>query len=148
MAFLLFWLWKELWRFKVKLSMLFAKILTLIKTKRHWKWKIRHTLVERQTYCASDHKNLKLKVKWMSWGSRKKKESIFCNVYFVQRIFFQQLHFISMYSVLNTLSLYTYFHISKRITSYTFLLVVKIVESLILNFCRLYSRLFLLGHFE
>ena len=33
-------------------------------------------------------------------------------------------------SVLNTLSEYTYFHISKNITSYTFLLVLKIVESL------------------
>ena len=34
-----------------------------------------------------------------------------------------------MYSVLNTLSEYTYFCISKKITSYTFLLVFKIVES-------------------
>ena len=35
-----------------------------------------------------------------------------------------------MYSVLNTLSEYTYLYISKHITSYTFLLVFKIVESL------------------
>ena len=35
-----------------------------------------------------------------------------------------------MYSVLNTLSEYTYFYISKNITSYTFLLVFKIAESL------------------
>ena len=35
-----------------------------------------------------------------------------------------------MYSVLNTLSEYTYVYISKNITSYTFLLVFKIVESL------------------
>ena len=35
-----------------------------------------------------------------------------------------------MCSVLNTLSEYTYFYISKNITSYTFLLVSKIVESL------------------
>ena len=38
--------------------------------------------------------------------------------------------FISVYSVLNTLSEYTYFYILKSITSYTFLLVYKIVESL------------------
>ena len=38
--------------------------------------------------------------------------------------------FISMYSVLNTLSEYTYFYISKDITLYTFLLVFKIMESL------------------
>ena len=35
--------------------------------------------------------------------------------------------FISMYSVLNTLSEYTYFCISKSITSCTFLLAFKIV---------------------
>ena len=35
-----------------------------------------------------------------------------------------------MYSVLNTLSGYRYFYISKNITSYTFLLVFKIVENL------------------
>ena len=35
-----------------------------------------------------------------------------------------------MYKVLNTLSEYTYFYISKNITSYTFLVVFKIVESL------------------
>ena len=35
-----------------------------------------------------------------------------------------------MYSVLNTLSEYTYFYISKNITSYTFLLVFEIIESL------------------
>ena len=35
-----------------------------------------------------------------------------------------------MYSVLNTLSEYTYFSLSKNITSYTFLVVFKIVESL------------------
>ena len=34
-----------------------------------------------------------------------------------------------MYSALNTFSEYTYFHITKNITSYTFLLVFK-VESL------------------
>ena len=35
-----------------------------------------------------------------------------------------------MYGVLNTLSDYTYFYISKKITSYNFVLVFKIVESL------------------
>ena len=35
-----------------------------------------------------------------------------------------------MYSVLNTLTEYTYFYISKNITSYTLLLVFKIVVGL------------------
>ena len=39
------------------------------------------------------------------------------------------LCFISMYSVLNTPSEYTYFYKSQNITSYTFLIVLKIVES-------------------
>ena len=50
-----------------------------------------------------------------------KKEDIFCTAY---------LSFISMYSVLNTLSEYTYFYISEKITSYTFLLLSKFIESL------------------
>ena len=41
------------------------------------------------------------------------------------------MYFISVYSVLNIVSEYTHeFYISKNITSYTFLLVLKIVESL------------------
>ena len=50
-----------------------------------------------------------------------------------------------MYSVLNTLSEYTYFYISKNNTSYTFLLVSKIVESFqcILKYLN-YHQLFVL----
>ena len=47
--------------------------------------------------------------------SFKEKEDIFSIVYFVRRFVF-----ISVYSVLNTLSEYTYFYKSKNITSYTF----------------------------
>ena len=39
------------------------------------------------------------------------------------------LCFISMHSVLNLLSEYTYYYISKNITSYTFLIVLKVAES-------------------
>ena len=66
----------------------------------------------------------------MSQSSRKEKEDNFCTVYFFRRKFFLHLCFISVYSVLNKISEYTYFHISKNITSYTFLLVIKLVESL------------------
>ena len=52
----------------------------------------------------------------MSWSSQKKNEGIFCRVY--------------LYCVLNTLSEYTYFFISKNITPYAFLLFFKMVESL------------------
>ena len=50
----------------------------------------------------------------MSSKSRKKEEGIFCTVYFVQRNFFKHMCFISMYGLLNTLSEYTYFYISKK----------------------------------
>ena len=52
----------------------------------------------------------------MSWSSQKKKEDIFSIVYFAQRFVF-----ISVYSVVNTLSEYTYFYKSKNIISYTFI---------------------------
>ena len=53
----------------------------------------------------------------MSWRSRKNKEGILCTVSFVRRKFFKHFAFILMYSVLNTLSVYTYFYISKNISS-------------------------------
>ena len=55
----------------------------------------------------------------MSQISQKKEEGIFRTVYFVQREFFKGLCFISMYSVLNTFSEYTYFYKTRNITSYT-----------------------------
>ena len=47
-----------------------------------------------------------------------------------------------MYSLLNTLSKYTYFYISRNITSYTFLLAFKNVKSLqcILNSNKAHSH--------
>ena len=56
----------------------------------------------------------------MIWSSRKKTEGIFCIVDFVRRKFFEDLCSISMHSVLNTLSEFKYFYISKNFTSYTF----------------------------
>ena len=95
------------------------------------KWKTPNTILERQTLCFSPYKNCKLKVNWRWLGARKrKKRAFFCTVYVVERNFFKHSSFISMYNVLNTLSEYTYFYISKNITSYNFLLVLKIDKSL------------------
>ena len=49
--------------------------------------------------CASGHKKEpQIKSKTVvSWTSRKKKEGIFCTVYFVQKNFFEHLYFILMY---------------------------------------------------
>ena len=62
------------------------------------------------------------------WSSRKKKKGIFCTIYFVRRKFFD-ICFILLYSVLNTISEYTYFSVSKNVTLYTALLVFKHVKS-------------------
>ena len=56
----------------------------------------------------------------MGWNWGKKKEGIFCTVYFLRRKLFLHLCFISLYSVTNTISEHTYFYISKNIFSYTF----------------------------
>ena len=66
----------------------------------------------------------------MSWISWKKKECILWEVYFVWKTFLQHLCFISMHTVLDKLSEYTYFYIPKNITLYTFLLVFKILWGL------------------
>ena len=60
-----------------------------------------------------------------------------------EEIFLTFLFYPVVYSVLNTLSEYTHFCISKNITSYTFLLVFKIFESLqcILNFVKIQNQL-------
>ena len=98
--------------------------------KRNRKWKIPHMVLERRALCLSSYKNRKLKVKQISWSSRKKKEGIFCTAYFVRRKFFLHLCFMSMYSVLNTLSKYTYSYISKTLIHALFCLFLKTVESL------------------
>ena len=85
------------------------------------------TVLERPTLRFSSYKNRKLKAK-LSWvGAReRKKEGIFCSVYFALRKFV----FYSIFSLLNILLEYTYFYIWKNTTSCTFLLLFKIIERL------------------
>ena len=59
LVFLWFLFWKELWRFKVKESMLFVR--TLIKTRRNQKWKIPLVVSEGWALCFSSYKNCKSK---------------------------------------------------------------------------------------
>ena len=72
-TFLLFSFSKESWRFKVKESMHFVEQkYKLIKTKRDWKWKIPHTVLERRTLCFMSYKNRKPKAKLWWAGSRER----------------------------------------------------------------------------
>ena len=61
----------------------------------------------------------------MSWSSRKKKKCIFC-IKFEESFF--NICDLSQNNVLNKLSEYIYFYISKNITSYTFLLAFKFLK--------------------
>ena len=80
------------------------------------------SFLERRTLCFSfsSHRNHKLKVKRWCIGAREKKRAFFVLFILSKRKFFKICVFISMYSVLNILPEYTYFYISKNITSYTF----------------------------
>ena len=107
----------------------------------NWKWKIPHTVFERQNLCFSSYKNRKLKVKLWWLGARERKKRAFFLPFILSEVnFFCYSCFISVYSPLNTLSEYTYFYISD-ITSYTFLLVFKIVKSFRLSLI-LFNALF------
>ena len=111
-------------------------IWTLIKINQNWKWKIPNTINPKHNFRETSLvlqliEELKIKSKTvMRWSSTNKKEGICCIVYFVWRKNFKHLCFISMYSVLNTLSKYAYFYTSKNITLNIFLLVFKIAERL------------------
>ena len=112
---------------------LLNKNINFSKNETNRKWKIPRTILERRASCFGWYKNRKLKVKLWWVGARERKKRAF----FVPFIFSEgNLCFITMQSVLNTLSELTCFYISKSITSYTFLHVFKIVESLqcILNY--------------
>ena len=80
-----------------------------------------HTLRERRTLCFSSYNNCKLKVKlWWARAQERKKST------FVWRVILSL-----MYSILNKISKYILFYISQNhFTSYTFLLLFKIVDSL------------------
>ena len=75
-AFLLFWFWEELWRFKVH-AFCWTIILTFIKAKGNRKWKIANTVLERQTLCFSSYEKRKLKVKLWWVGARERKKRTF-----------------------------------------------------------------------
>ena len=75
--------------------------------------------------CVSARKESLIKSNtMMSCSLQKKKEFIFSKIYFVQSKFFKN-YLISMYRVLNKLSEYISFYISKNIASYTFVACFK-----------------------
>ena len=107
-----------------------------VEQKYKWKWNgikmenPTHSFRERNLVLQLIKKSQIKSKTVMNWSLRKKKEDIFCTVYFVRRnLFFKHLCFISMYSILNTLSEFKYFYISKILLHTLLLLVLKIVES-------------------
>ena len=58
-------------------------------SKNETEWKMANpTVLEKRTLAFSSYKNRKLNVKLMSLSSRKKREAIFCTVYFIRKDFF------------------------------------------------------------
>ena len=86
-----------------------------------------HGSGETDLVCFSSYKNHKLKVKlWWVGARERKKEGIFCTVFFCPKEYFLTLAF-----YLNVWCIeYTFRKSEKNITSYTFLLNFEIVESL------------------
>ena len=109
---------------------LLNEIWTLIKMKRNQKWKIPHTDLERRTLCSSTYKNRKLKLKLWWDAARKRKRRAFFVPLILSKGNFLNICVLSQYIVhwIHILSEYTYFDISKDISSYAFLLVLKLVE--------------------
>ena len=100
--------------------------------KQNWKWKIPHTILERWTLCFNSYMNHELKVKpwWVEAHDRKV-------VLLVQRSFCLKDIFFNIcvlsqciVNVLNKLSEYIYFYISRNITLYTFVACFKTIKSL------------------
>ena len=87
---------------------------TLIKTKRNRKWKIPHTVLERRTLCFSSYNNRNLKVKLWWVRARERKKRAFFAPFILSKGKFFKICFISLYSVLNTLSERTCFYLSKK----------------------------------
>ena len=83
-----------------------TKIYTLIKPKRNQKWEISRTVSERRTLCFNSYKNRKLKVKLWRVGTRKRNRTFLYRLLCPKEISLT-LRFVSMYSVLNTISEYT-----------------------------------------
>ena len=124
---------KGIMTFKVKKSIYFVeqKIQTLIKTKRNWKWKIPHTVLERRILCFSSCKNCNLKAKlwWVGARGRKKraffvpfilsKENLF-KICVLSQCIVYWIHFHNIHT-------FTY---QKALLCTLLLLVFKIVESL------------------
>ena len=105
-----------------------------MKTRRNWKWKIPHILLERWISCFSLYKNHKLKVKMCWVGARERKTSAFFVTFILSSgNFFKHFCFISMNSVLNKVSEYKYFYIftyQKTLLHTHLLFALKIFESL------------------
>ena len=68
---------------------LLNKNINFNKNETESKMEIPHTVLDQRTLCFSSHSNCKLKVKlWWDGACKRKKEGIFCTIYFVWRKFF------------------------------------------------------------
>ena len=108
-----------------------TKIKILIKTKRNWKWKIPHIVLERQTLCLSLYKSrtLKLKLQWV--GARERKRG-----HFLSRLFYLKEAFFKIWVISQCIVHWIHFQnihaftYKKTLLHAILLLVFKIFENL------------------
>ena len=86
-VFLILWFWKELWCFKVKESMPILLNKNINFNKNETESKMENPT---HSFSVANHVLQLIYESWivMSWSSRKKKEGILCNVYFIRRTCF------------------------------------------------------------
>ena len=99
-------------------------------TEMESKWKLPLTVLERRILCFSSYKNHKLKVKIRWVGPRERKRVHFLYLLFCPKEIFFNIRVLSKCKVYWTHFQNLHTLILKNITSYTFLLVFKIVKSL------------------
>ena len=110
-----------------------AKIYTLIKTRRNRKCKILHTVLARWTLCFSSYKNCELKVKlwWVGAHERIKRAFLFFVTFILSEGNLFNICFLSQCIVywINFQNIYTFAY--QKALHHTLLLVVfKIIKSL------------------
>ena len=100
------------------------------KKKRNLKWKITHTVLERQTLCFSSYKNHKLKVKLWLNGARKRKKGHFFVPFILPKGYFFNICVLSQWIVywiqFQIIFTFTY---QKTLLHTLLLLVFKIIKS-------------------
>ena len=94
---------------------LWNKNKNLIKMKWYGKWKIPHTVLERQTLCFSSYKNRKLKVKlWWVVARERKTRAFLYHLFCPKKILLTFVFYLNVRCIECTFRIYILLHIKKH----------------------------------